>query len=446
MSVPAEGKRKDELTTEDITVTRVPIGQATTEGLKQDTQTLIDALFLRLDKEKAEKVELQKQVSQLCEIIAKVAKSSTQPISAQKQVSDHLMQEVEDASNQVKAIDEWKSLIIRQASVQLGEVPTLLKVMKDASDQLKIMLKRMQALESMASSLPDNVIAFTNEEVVGNVSSYTRIIPSKVPDSLEGSLLMVQGRIDGAVRPFMMDSISKLVTLQSDIEKFGPSLEDVEACIRVLNEGLLQFRIEKEDVAKIDGKLLNYMFDKGPLVNMPMLITASSLKPHDISSMPSTFAAREHLSVPGQQSKVADHIVHEGETALYMKAIAPDFRLLDSGAMKLSKEGAVLLSFAHSVGEKQYDLNKKQVFALKVTELGTLLSLSSNESCEFFHDTLKHTSAAGKIHKVLQVTPFPNGPGYFLSLKVSDKIKNIEEHFSVPITKAEFTLMRGTFN
>ncbi|KAH9292128.1 hypothetical protein KI387_042688, partial [Taxus chinensis] len=53
-----------------------------------------------LDKEKAEKVELQKQVSQLCEIIAKVAKSSTQPISAQKQVSDHLMQEMEDASNQ----------------------------------------------------------------------------------------------------------------------------------------------------------------------------------------------------------------------------------------------------------------------------------------------------------------------------------------------------------
>ncbi|KAH9288048.1 hypothetical protein KI387_032165, partial [Taxus chinensis] len=81
MSVPAEGKKEDELTAEDVTVTRVPLGQATTEGLKQDTQTLIDALFLRLDREKAEKYELQKQVSQLCEIIAKVAKSSTQPIS-----------------------------------------------------------------------------------------------------------------------------------------------------------------------------------------------------------------------------------------------------------------------------------------------------------------------------------------------------------------------------
>ncbi|KAH9329410.1 hypothetical protein KI387_001518, partial [Taxus chinensis] len=59
-----------------------------------------------------------------------------------------------------------------------------------------------------------------------------------------------------------MNSISKLVALQLAIEKFGPSLEDVEACIRVLNEGLLQFRTKKEVVAKTDGKMLNYMFDK----------------------------------------------------------------------------------------------------------------------------------------------------------------------------------------
>ncbi|KAH9295455.1 hypothetical protein KI387_039043, partial [Taxus chinensis] len=113
----------------------------------------------------------------------------------------------------------------------------------------------------MASSLPDNIIAFTHEEVVGNVTSYTRIIPSRVPNSLEGSLLMVQGRIDGATKPFTMNSISRLVALQSDIAKFGPSLEDVEACIRVLNEGLLQFRTEKEVVVKRNGRMLNYMFD-----------------------------------------------------------------------------------------------------------------------------------------------------------------------------------------
>ncbi|KAH9307814.1 hypothetical protein KI387_035725, partial [Taxus chinensis] len=103
-----------------------------------------------LDREKAEKDELQKQVSQLCEIIAKVAKSSTQPIS--EQVSDHLMQEMEDASNQVKAIDEWKNLIIHQASVQLGEVPARLKVMNDAANQLKQLVTSIVDMNTVAAS------------------------------------------------------------------------------------------------------------------------------------------------------------------------------------------------------------------------------------------------------------------------------------------------------
>ncbi|KAH9291240.1 hypothetical protein KI387_043569, partial [Taxus chinensis] len=72
---------------------------------------------------------------------------------------------------------------------------------------------------------------------------------------------MVQKRIDKATKPFTMNSISRLVALQADIARFGPSLEDVEACIKVLNEGLLQFRTEKEAVAKTDGKMLNHMFD-----------------------------------------------------------------------------------------------------------------------------------------------------------------------------------------
>ncbi|KAH9318604.1 hypothetical protein KI387_020373, partial [Taxus chinensis] len=119
----------------------------------------------------------------------------------------------------------------------------------------------MMALESKTSSLPDSIIAFTEEEVVENVTSHIRIIPSKVLNSLEGSLLMVQGRIDGATKPFTMNSISRLVALQSDIARFGPSLEDVEECIKVLNGGLLQFRTEKKVVAKTDEKMLNYMFD-----------------------------------------------------------------------------------------------------------------------------------------------------------------------------------------
>ncbi|KAH9304420.1 hypothetical protein KI387_008824, partial [Taxus chinensis] len=200
----------------------------------------------------------------------------------------------------------------------------------------------------------------------------------------------------------------------------------------------------------------------GPLVTMPMLIKNSSSKSRCISSMPSISATSEAPSVPGQPSKVfVQHVIYKGKSALCMRPIAPDFSLLDSGATKISKEGSILLSFAHSVGERQYDWNKNQVFALSVSELGSLLSLSSNESCEFFHDPFMHKSLKerntisqlsvnlpppGKVRKVLQVTPFPNGPGYFFSLKVSNEIEKIEDRFSIPITKAEFTVMQTTFN
>ncbi|KAH9300890.1 hypothetical protein KI387_012473, partial [Taxus chinensis] len=60
--------------------------------------------------------------------------------------------EVEDAGNQVKAIDEWKSLIIRQASVQLKEVPARLKVMKDASVQLKQLVTSTMDMNTVAES------------------------------------------------------------------------------------------------------------------------------------------------------------------------------------------------------------------------------------------------------------------------------------------------------
>ncbi|KAH9310263.1 hypothetical protein KI387_044208 [Taxus chinensis] len=299
LTVPAEGKQKGELTAADISVTKVPLGQTTTEGLKQDTQTLINALFLKLDKEKAEKTKLQEQVSQLCEIIAKVAKPSSQPVLAHEQVSNHLIEEVEDAGNQVTAINEWKSQIIHQASKQLKEVPTSLEVMKSALSQLKqlmtdivdenavaegnldilvkinklpeevliaeqlvldgliekgkqlefavsfrmeilkLMLKRMQLLEDRILSLPGNIVAFTKEEVVGDVSSYRRVIPNKVLVSLEGLLLMIQKRIDEVVKTFTLNSINKLITLQSDIKEFGPSLKEVEVSIDILSKGLL---------------------------------------------------------------------------------------------------------------------------------------------------------------------------------------------------------------
>ncbi|KAH9315080.1 hypothetical protein KI387_023707, partial [Taxus chinensis] len=58
--------------------------------------------------------------------------------------------EMEDASNQVNAIDEWKDLIIHQASVQLGEVPARLKVMNDAANQLKQLISNIEGMNIVA--------------------------------------------------------------------------------------------------------------------------------------------------------------------------------------------------------------------------------------------------------------------------------------------------------
>ncbi|KAH9289519.1 hypothetical protein KI387_033636, partial [Taxus chinensis] len=73
------------------------------------------------------------------------------------------------------------------------------------------------ALEIRTSDLPDSIISFTKERVDRGVTSYVRIISTKVPNSLEYSLLMVQKRIDKATKPFTMNSISRLLALQVDI-------------------------------------------------------------------------------------------------------------------------------------------------------------------------------------------------------------------------------------
>ncbi|TQD80514.1 hypothetical protein C1H46_033930 [Malus baccata] len=49
----------------------------------------------------------------------------------------------------------------------------------------------------------------------------------------------------------------------------------------------------------------------------------------------------------------------------------------------------VLLQFAPAAGVRVYDWSRKQVFSLSVTEIGSLVSLGSKESLEFFHDPLR---------------------------------------------------------
>ncbi|KAH9311025.1 hypothetical protein KI387_026060, partial [Taxus chinensis] len=82
---------------------------------------------------------------------------------------------MEDASNQVKVIDEWKDLIIRQSSVQLGEVLACLKVMDDATNQLKQLMANIEGMNTVAKSNP-SILAEINK-LSGDVLIAEQIVP-----------------------------------------------------------------------------------------------------------------------------------------------------------------------------------------------------------------------------------------------------------------------------
>ncbi|XP_004514779.1 single-stranded DNA-binding protein WHY1, chloroplastic-like [Cicer arietinum] len=139
------------------------------------------------------------------------------------------------------------------------------------------------------------------------------------------------------------------------------------------------------------------------------------------------------------------HSIYKGKAALTITPRPPEFMPLDSGAYKISRDGYLLLQFAPSVGPRQYDWNRKQVFSFSVVEMGTVISLGSRESCEFFHDPSKGKSDEGKVRKVLKVEPFPDGSGFFFNLSVQNKIVNVDESITIPITKAELAVLSTIF-
>eukprot|EP00252_Welwitschia_mirabilis_P025580 TRINITY_DN805_c0_g1_i2.p1 TRINITY_DN805_c0_g1~~TRINITY_DN805_c0_g1_i2.p1 ORF type:complete len:291 (-),score=48.42 TRINITY_DN805_c0_g1_i2:191-1063(-) len=172
-------------------------------------------------------------------------------------------------------------------------------------------------------------------------------------------------------------------------------------------------------------------------------------KPEPLSSPSSAnqFAKYEPFVGPSstsQGSKVfVSYKFYKGKAALQINPVLPEFSKLKSGAMTLSREGTFFLTFANATGPKQYDWSRKQIFALNVLELGTLLSLGPKDSCEFMHDPFMGKSDAGKLMKRLKIAPMPNDQGFYFNFYVSDKIKNIDDRINVSLTKAEFALLKS---
>ncbi|KAF6141486.1 hypothetical protein GIB67_000867 [Kingdonia uniflora] len=167
-----------------------------------------------------------------------------------------------------------------------------------------------------------------------------------------------------------------------------------------------------------------------------------------------------------------DFAIFKGKGALLVKPLMPQYTKLESGHLRTERKGCMMLSFMPSIGERKYNSEKKQYFALSATEIGALINLGPGKSCEFFHDPSMKSSNAGQVRKSLSVSPLSltEDNGYFFNLSfgkddkvaiengVKEVFKEIfcadvvnnslktNERLSVPVTKPEFTVLQTTFS
>ncbi|KAL5843155.1 hypothetical protein ACOSQ4_009113 [Xanthoceras sorbifolium] len=161
--------------------------------------------------------------------------------------------------------------------------------------------------------------------------------------------------------------------------------------------------------------------------------------------------SRAGMSTTGQSSGAggipvprifAPYSIYKGKAAVSVNPILPTFTKMDSGHFRVERKGCILLTFWPAVGERKYDWGKKQVFALSATEVGSLISMNSKDSSDFFHDPSMKSSNAGQVRKSLSIKAVPDGTGYFVSLNVVNNLTKITERFVVPVTTAEFIVMK----
>lgn len=141
----------------------------------------------------------------------------------------------------------------------------------------------------------------------------------------------------------------------------------------------------------------------------------------------------------------AQYSVYKGKAALSAQPVPPKFAKAKSG-IAVRRQGIIMLTFSPAVGERKYDWDRKQIFALSPTEVGSLISLGPNGSCEFLHDPAMKSSNAGQVRKSFSIKSHADGSGYFFSLTVANNVTKTNERFTVPVTSAEFAVMRTSFS
>ncbi|KAM7259109.1 hypothetical protein ACFE04_014850 [Oxalis oulophora] len=139
---------------------------------------------------------------------------------------------------------------------------------------------------------------------------------------------------------------------------------------------------------------------------------------------------------------VEPYTIYKGKAALSIKPVPPTFTKLDSGSLKVDRKGVMMLTFTPAIGERKYDWEKRMMFALSTTEVGSLINIGPTTSTEFFHDPSMLSSSAGQVRKSLKIKALQDGNGYFVSLGVVNNLLKTQAQISVPVTTAEFTVMK----
>ncbi|KAK4337851.1 hypothetical protein RND71_042338 [Anisodus tanguticus] len=192
-----------------------------------------------------------------------------------------------------------------------------------------------------------------------------------------------------------------------------------------------------------------------------------SIWQHAINTSASFSSVRQNIAADGKLTGrvFAPYSIFKGKAALSAEPRLPTFSKLDSGGVKLNRRGVIMLIFWPSIGERKYDWERRQVynklerllsqlddsnilqlFALSATEVGSLISMGNRDSCEFFHDPSMLSSNAGQVRKSLSIQPNADGSGYFVSLSVVNNNLKTNDRFTVPVTTAEFAVMRTAFS
>ena len=137
-----------------------------------------------------------------------------------------------------------------------------------------------------------------------------------------------------------------------------------------------------------------------------------------------------------------DYTVFKGKGAMAVKVVKPTWeRVPSSNALKIARRGTVLLEFANSTGEREYDWTNKEAFALNVVECADIMvAVESGQEKQFYHDPNKMSSGEGTVSKTLRISPGRDS-GYFFSLSVSNKAAGTQKKYDANVTPGELRVI-----